>query len=63
MTYGPLELRRDNTPVLVCGCSHVDAEHDDGCLRGGCGCKVLRPVERRWRVHGWLCEPINSQTG
>jgi hypothetical protein len=64
----PVQLRRDAVPVLVCACSHIDVEHrcdldsiagkKRPCGRGGCGCAVMRPVERRWRLHGWLVEPI-----
>jgi len=66
----PLELRQDPVPVLVCGCGHCEVEHrcdtkrDDysrrKCARGGCGCAVFRPVERRWRVHGWVSELIEQ---
>jgi hypothetical protein len=61
----PLQLRRDTTPVLVCGCGHMEAEHNaetkaQKCLRSGCGCRTFRLVEQRWRIHGWLIEPIRT---
>lgn len=63
-----MQLRRDPQPVLVCACSHIEAEHDchgktkaalqRPCGCGGCGCLIFRCVERRWRVHGWIAEKI-----
>ena len=63
MTEQPLNLRRDPNPVIVCACSHIAAEHNidlkkQPCSHGGCGCAVMRPAERRYRVHGWLVEKI-----
>lgn len=63
-----VQLHRDPEPVLVCACSHVLVEHRTDvkteagkllpCGRAGCGCVVFRPVERRWRWHGWQTERI-----
>lgn len=58
-------LWREAAPMVVCGCAHSEQEHDinrhgerTACSHSACGCKALRPVERRWRVHGWVSEPI-----
>lgn len=57
------ELRRDAIPYLLCLCGHGEQAHDIDkkavpCSTGGCGCQAFRLGQRRWRVSGWVVEPV-----